>query len=112
MQVCQISKISADWITKGCHIHVQGVEMVLRPDHQGGILIKKVFEGTSAVYADAAETCAWKWLGELANRQRLYRDLARGRKFLTAASGALRDLARGRAAELTFVMAALKKLGI
>ncbi|MBI3410318.1 MAG: hypothetical protein HY040_18420 [Planctomycetes bacterium] len=110
--MCQLSKITSDWITKGCHIHVDNVEVVVRPNHLRGIVIKKVFQSTSNRDAEAAGKRVLNWLGERANRQKLFSELERAQKFMLGQSGVLESLARGRGAEFAFLKAALKRLGI
>jgi hypothetical protein len=36
--VCLPSAVADDWVKKGCHIHVHGVELTVAPDHQGGVV--------------------------------------------------------------------------
>jgi hypothetical protein len=110
--MCEISKISDDWITKGCHVHVGPIELALRPDHRGGILIKKFFQSTSDKDADAAVRKFRDWLEDEDNRRTLYRDIDRARRFVLGDWGLLTDLAHGRGKEFTFLLVALKKLGI
>jgi hypothetical protein len=107
-----ISRICEDWITKGCHIHVGSVELAVRPDHRGGMVMKKVFASTSEQDAEAAVRLATAWLADIQERRHLFRELLRARDFLRGDWGALTELASGRGAELTFLMAALERLGI
>src|SRR5690348_14064384 len=44
--VCDPSKISQDWVEKGFHIHVDGVELTVSPDHLGGVMFQVWFSST------------------------------------------------------------------
>ena len=56
--MCRPSPVSDDWVVKGCHIHVDGVELAVRPAHtptyQDGVVFKKVFRSTSNLAFQAA----------------------------------------------------------
>jgi hypothetical protein len=110
--MCRISKVAPDWVTKGCHIHVAGIELALRPDQSGGIIFKKMFTATPEADADAAARQARAWLQEPANRRALYQSVFRAREFLATDFGLLTELACGRRAELTFLLAAIRRMGI
>ena len=49
--MCRASTVADDWVVKGCHIHVDGVELAVRPTHAtdylDGFVFKKVFRSTS-----------------------------------------------------------------
>jgi hypothetical protein len=110
--MCEISKVAEDWIVKGCHIHVQGVELLVRPNHLGGILMKKGFSSTDDRDADAAVHVAVEWLADVENRQKLIREIEKARRFVLGEFGHLKDLARGRGAEFTFLLAALGRVEV
>jgi len=44
--MCQASTVTDDWVTKGCHIHVNGVELNIFTNHLGGIDFRSVFSST------------------------------------------------------------------
>lgn len=110
--MCEISKVAEDWVVKGCHIHVGGVELLVRPNHLGGIVMKKAFSCTEDRDADAAIRVATQWLAEVENRQKLFDAIGKARRFMLGEFGQMRDLARGRGAEFTFLLAALRRLGV
>lgn len=110
--MCQISKIDRDWIDKGLHIHVFGVELVMRPDHQRGIIFKKFFRSTTSQEAAPAITRANELLGELSWRGLFRRELIRARPYLHTERGKLRELANGRAFEFTMLIHALERMGV
>jgi len=41
--MCVPSVVADDWIIKGCHIHVNGIELALHPNHTGGAVFSSVF---------------------------------------------------------------------
>src|SRR5207249_6707125 len=45
--MCQASKVTDDWVVKGCHIHIGAVELVVFPDHRGGVGFKPFFTVTA-----------------------------------------------------------------
>jgi len=110
--MCRISKIGDDWIVKGFHLHVHEVELVMRPDHKGGVMFKKFFQSTPDRDAQRAIGRAKELLADVAWRRRFYRELERARRFMESRGGGLADLAHGRAAEFTFLLIALRRLGI
>ena len=110
--MCRVSKISFDWMVKGFHLHVYGVELVMRPDHLGGVVFRKFFSTTSDAKAQPAIKRAEELLGDLSWRQYFFRELERGRAFMNGQIPIHGDLPRGRALEFTFLMAAIEKMGI
>jgi len=60
--MCSPHKIAPDWVVKGCHIEVNGIELVMRPDHTGRVMFSSVFSSTAenlvkAAIKVATETC-------------------------------------------------------
>jgi hypothetical protein len=45
--MCQASKVTDDWVVKGCHIHIGAVELIVFPDHKGGLGFKSFFTVTA-----------------------------------------------------------------
>ncbi len=110
--MCRISRISSDWIVKGFHIHVYKIELVMRPDHKGGIVFKKCFRATSDEEARPAIKRAKELLEDVHWRSLFYREAVRARDYVRGESTRLEDLATGRAGEFTFLLIALRKMGI
>jgi hypothetical protein len=110
--MCEISTIADDWIVKGLHMHVEKVEIAVRPDHKGGITYRRVFAATSEDEFGRAIAAIDLHLQDRKNRARLYRDVQRARDYVIQNTTALRELAVGRAAEFAFLMGALRKMGI
>jgi hypothetical protein len=52
--MCLASVVADDWITKGCHINVDGIELALRPDHNGGVVFRAVFSSPNTAAVNAA----------------------------------------------------------
>ena len=52
--MCRISPVGEDWVKKGCHVHVGCVELVLCPDHLGGIVFRSPFSSAMQWELDAA----------------------------------------------------------
>jgi hypothetical protein len=105
----QVSKIAPDWATKGFHVHVDGVELALRPGQGGSIVIKPVFSSTPTSAFNAAAGKMHNDLGDLAARQHLYREAMRARDYLRLLGN---EQATAKAGELSFLIHALKKLGV
>jgi len=110
--MCRPSKISEDWIVKGFHIHIDGIELAVHPDHQGGVTFKKVFASTTDAQEKLAVRRAEECLQDVEERRRWYRDVERARRYLCRDAGALTELALGRGAEFTFLLAALRRMGV
>jgi hypothetical protein len=110
--MCRISKIGNDWVVKGFHLHVHEVELAMRPDHNGGVIFKKCFGATPDRDAQPAIGRAMELLEDVAWRRRFVRELERARRFVETSGGRLSDLANGRAAEFTFLLVALRRMGI
>ena len=108
--MCRISTVSDDWIVKGFHIHVERVELAMRPDHCGGIVFRKVFRSTTDAEAIKAAKIAESLLDDPAWRRRFRDALDRGREYLLGIDGELQDLARARTCELNYLLIAIDRL--
>ncbi len=107
--MCQPSVVAPDWVVKGCHIHVNGVELAVRPDHQGGVVFRSPFSSTSDKSVEAARKIAVEnCLPDPEVRNRWVRDIERAMVSMISVRGALRDLALGRLAEFHFLLIALR----
>lgn len=110
--MCEISTIAEDWIIKGVHLHVDAIEVTVHPNHLGALVFGKVFSTTTDAELKQAIKRIELHLGDIENRRRLHREIERARAFITQNTTALQELANGRAAEFTFLMHALKNMGI
>lgn len=108
--MCLPSVVADDWITKGCHIHVDGIELAMRPDHRGGVVFSSVFSWPDGSVVDAAIRRAKKdCLPDNAQRGRWIKSIQRAKIHLISHRGVLRELAVGKLAELHFLELALQQ---
>lgn len=99
--MCRASTVTDDWVVKGCHIHVDGVELAVRPAHsptyRDGFVFKKVFRSTSdEAFRGAALKARQECLPDANVRLRWRRALGRGMSFVRSFSGEPADKANGR----------------
>lgn len=109
-RMCLPSVVADDWIVKGFHIHVNGIELAVRPNHTGGVKFSSVFSGPAeadilAAIRQATEEC----LPNHNVRNRWLESVERARLHLISHRGILRSLAIGRGAEMHFLQIALKR---
>ena len=100
--MCRASTVTDDWVVKGCHIHVDGVELAVRPTHSpdylDGFVFRKIFRSTSdaafaaAAAAKARDVC----LADPVVRDRWRRALAGGIAYVRSFNGEPAALANGR----------------
>jgi RHS repeat-associated protein len=100
----RISAVADDWAVKGAHIHVDGIELAVRPDHTASIVFRPVFSSTPDAAVKAASKISEEALKDIGFRQRLYNACVRAINLL--------DGKCGRSAELRFLIAALEKMGV
>ena len=107
--ICRPSVISDDWVVKGFHLHVHGIELAVRPGHQRGLIVfRSVFSSpTDAQVAGAAAVVAEKCLADREIRAQWRHTIDGAIDFLDGYNGELGDLANGRKAELNFLKRAL-----
>jgi hypothetical protein len=110
--MCVPSVVADDWITKGCHIHVDGIELAMRPNHLGGVVFASVFSSPSEAAVDAAIYRARnECLPNDDERRQWIQNIQRAKGHLISQRGVLRTLALGRVAELHFLEIALRRYG-
>jgi hypothetical protein len=105
----KISVVADDWVVKGAHVHVGGIEVALKPTANGGITFKKVFSSTSDVDFNGAVTIVKQGLANPEWKAKLLHSVEAARDYMPHVEGKLSGLANGRAAELNFLSKALKK---
>lgn len=110
--MCHTSTVTDDWVTKGCHIHIGSVELVIAPDHQQGVVFKSFFSGTPDAEARRAikiarENC----LADEAVRKKWIRDIGHAVSYMLSFEGEPRRLANGRMLEFKFLILALERYG-
>jgi len=112
MEMCLPSVVADDWITKGCHIHVDGIELALHPDHLGGVVFASVFSSLPEAVVEAAKRRARdECLPNDDERKHWIDSIQRAKVHLMSHRGDLRELAVGRVAELHFLEIALRRHG-
>ena len=110
--MCVPSVVADDWISKGCHIHVDGIELALHPDHLGGVVFSSVFSSPGDAAIEAAKRRAREeCLPDNDERNRWIQSIQRAKVHLISHRGRLRELALGRVAELHFLEIALRRYG-
>ncbi len=102
-----ISPIADDWVTKGAHIKVDGVELKLVPSHNGEVIFKPVFSSDPPNKVQAAIQKAQAALADPAFRERLTKTVGRAVGYL----GKGTEMARSKSAEVRFLLKALQKRG-
>ncbi len=108
--MCNPSIVAEDWVIKGCHIHVDGVELSVAPDHLSGIVFQAVFSSTpTAKLLKAIKTAKEICLPDKRVRARWIRDTERAKRYMLSYEGHLQSLANGRMLEFTFLVLALKR---
>jgi len=108
----RISAISEDWVDKGCHIHIDHIELAVRPDHLGGIIFRKVFSSTPDADHDVASRIALKLLENPGFRAKLRDSIERAMTHLPGITGYKMAKARGKLRELKFLLVALDLLEV
>jgi hypothetical protein len=99
--MCRPSTVTDDWVVKGCHIHVDGVELAVRPAHNeaylDGFVFKKVFRSTSdEAFEAAAKKAREECLTDPIVRGRWRRSLQGAIEFVRLFTGEPADKANGR----------------
>lgn len=107
--MCRPSPISDDWIIKGFHLHVDDIELAVRPGHASGLIVfASVFSRVDARLVDAAVSLVQtKCVQNPSVRRQWCTTIDRAIGYLDGCTGELADLANGRKAELTFLKHAL-----
>jgi hypothetical protein len=108
--MCQPSVVADDWVKKGCHIHVDGVELSVAPDHLGGVVFQPVFSSTGPrklkrALRIAREIC----LPDPAVRRHWIRSLKQASALMLGYGGVFQEWANGRMLEFKFLVIALER---
>jgi hypothetical protein len=110
--MCEPSKVTDDWVTKGCHIHVNGVELNVYTNYSGRIDFRAVFTSTHEERVKEAIKAAFDdCLADPDVRRRWIRRLEMGRIFMLDYRGELHRLANGRMLEFKFIRIAIERWG-
>jgi hypothetical protein len=97
-KICRPSSIFDDWVVKGFHILVNGIELRVRPGHRPGMVVfKGFFRSDSRHDVEAACRIATaKCLESAAVREKWIDTLVRARNYLNGYDGMLLEMANGR----------------
>jgi hypothetical protein len=110
--MCKPSIVADDWVKKGCHVHLDEIEVAVRPDHLGGIVFRRVFSSPSDDVMASAFGRAKDCLDDVEVRRRWHRDIERARGFMQGYTGVLARLANGRQFEFRMLLRALERIGV
>jgi hypothetical protein len=111
----RISELSEDWAKKGFHVHVGKVEVIIRPDHQGGYVFRKAFALTPDKEFNAAVRALKRDLQDAKARRLIHAKAERALEYLRSLGKGVDDtarMARQKAAEIKFLIHAMRKSGI
>src|SRR5687767_5777227 len=107
--MCEASIIADDWVTKGCHIDVNGIELMVYDDHKGQVCFRPVFSSTSNdEWKEAVKLAYDLCLPDPLVRKRWIAKLNSATVHMLGYRGELISLARGRMAEFKFLRLAIE----
>lgn len=110
--MCEPSKVTDDWVTKGCHIHVDGIELNIFTNHTGGIGFRSVFSSSRPEQVASAIKVAYRdCLSDPFTRNRWIQRLDMARVFMLDYPGQMRDLANGRMFDFKMIRVAIERWG-
>ena len=110
--MCKPSVVTNDWVTKGCHIHIDGVELNIFANHLGTIEFRAVFSKAPKDDVARAIKIAWeKCLPDPEVRKRWIKRLESARIYMLDYQGVLSPLANGRMLDFKFIRIAIERLG-
>ena len=110
--MCQASIVADDWVVKGCHIHIGKIELVVYPNHLGGVGFKPFFtvkhsnkQMVGAALKIAREQC----INDPLVRKGWVRSLNQAIRCMLSFDGEPKKLANGRMLEFKFLIVALER---
>ena len=110
--MCEASKVTDDWVTKGCHIHVGGIELNVFTDHHGEIKFRAVFAATPAnLLQQAIKTALEVCLPDRAVRTKWIKRLEMARVCMLGFEGQPARKANGRMLEFKFLRIPIERWG-
>ena len=110
--MCQPSKVTNDWVVKGCHIHIGAVELVVFPDHRGGLGVKPFFRVTAGdrrAVTEAIRIAEEECLPDPEVRKHWIWSLNQATNYMLSFDGEPSTLANGRMLEFKFLIIALER---
>ncbi len=111
--LCRPSAVYDDWVQKGFHIPVQGIELIVRPGHRRGMIVfKRFFRRDDRRDVDAAGRLAGEvCLPSETVRNRWVQTLGRAMTYLNGYQGDMAAEANGRKYEFRRLQKALLAYG-
>ena len=110
--MCEASKVTNDWVVKGCHIHIKAVELRVFPNHKGGLGFKSFFAVTPRNHTAVTEAISMaekECLPDPQVRKRWIRSLNRAMSYMLSFDGEPSTIANGRMLEFRFLIIALER---
>ncbi len=110
--MCQASIVADDWVVKGCHIHIGATELVVYPNHLGGVNFKPFFtvkQSNKHVVGAALKTAREQCINDPDVRKSWIRSLKQAIRCMLSFDGELKKLANGRMLEFKFLIVALER---
>jgi hypothetical protein len=107
---CEISAVSDDWASKGCHVHVGRVEVSIHPDHLGGVCFDSPFSSTRMRDLEAATSSVRESLSDPEFRRQLRAAIERAQVHMLSIQGLWQAKARGRLLEFKYLILALDRM--
>ncbi|HEY0007346.1 MAG TPA: hypothetical protein VGB55_01370 [Tepidisphaeraceae bacterium] len=111
--LCRPSALYEDWVVKGFHLYIKGVELAVRPGHKAGMIVfKRIFRSDALSDIDAAarltrQSC----LSLQVVRETWVQTLGRAMDYLNGYDGDLQEKANGRKYEFRRLQKALLVFG-
>lgn len=110
--MCRASKVTGDWVVKGCHIHIGPIELVVFPDHEGGFGFKPFFKVTpqnKKAVDEAIKAVQEECVPDPQVRKRWIRSLNQAMNYMLSFDDEPSALANGRMLEFKFLILALER---
>lgn len=108
--LCDASKVAEDWVVKGCHIHIEGVELQMFPNHRAKPEFRGFFASTPQNKVDEAIRVARNdCLPDAETRTKWIIRLRMARSFMMNRGIGIPSLARGRMFEFKMLEIAIER---
>ena len=110
--MCKPSTVTDDWVTKGFHIHVGGVELNVFTNHLGSFDFRAVFSSTPEVRVKQAIKTAWEvCLPDPLTRRKWLTRLEMARIHMMSYTGKYSIKANGRMFDFKLIRIAIERWG-
>ena len=108
--LCDASKVAEDWVVKGCHIHIAGVELQMFPNHHAKPEFRGFFASTHPKEIEEAIRVAKnECLPDVETRVKWIVRLRMARSFMMNPHIGIPSLARGRMFEFKMLEIAIER---